>query len=581
MLTLRYFGPFTVHREGQELTLPTRPTARLLARLALEPGRRLRRDLVAREIWPETTWAGDTTSLRTALTMLRRTLGDNVIGADREHVWIEAGEVSTDRERFEILSRREGIETDSDRREVALIELAGAPHNYLEGWEADWIEAPRRAHARSVARAALGLSRLRLASGDYSEARCLALRSLAATPGNDHASAVAVRAAIALGERDEAQALAMRTDPSSEVRKLVQELAPGPLSAAPAPAPDLLFEAFESNLREDPEGAVRFLMANQSFWWRQSEMVRGKELLALAAAAPDLSDEMRARALMMLGMLHQRTSDYEAALAVYAAAEPLLAALDPSRILPLHSNRGFLFMEMRRYEESERAFDAAFATDEHTPAPPERTKLRRSYALINRAGLDWHLLRLDRAKAAYAEALSLAEGDEVQRAYVRGLVAANLAYVAEVEGDWPTVERQATVASEILTVRIDLLSASAVQSLVLLARCAQGETGLGSLLGRVPLDLVRCGMRRMALVVFDHVAEGFAFLGHGQAALELQASVTALRAELGHVRSPAEEVGAARLKTLAAQRPGSPVPSAPRAGYAEVAAWTAALGDEF
>ncbi|RYG67441.1 hypothetical protein EON77_16490, partial [bacterium] len=230
MLTLRYFGPFEARRDGAEIVFPTRPVARLFALLATEPGHHWRREAVAREIWPDAEWATETVSLRTALTMLRRTLGEGVVGSDRERVWIEADRVTSDRDRFAALLRREGLETDTDRRELALAELAENPAEFLSEWEAPWIVPLRTEQARAVARVALDLSRIRLASGRYEEARTLALRSLGARPGNDHAIAIAVRASVALGERDEALELAARAGGSVELRRLAAEI-----ESTPAP----------------------------------------------------------------------------------------------------------------------------------------------------------------------------------------------------------------------------------------------------------------------------------------------------------------------------------------------------------
>ncbi|RYG48417.1 hypothetical protein EON79_04510 [bacterium] len=576
MLTLRYFGSFEIRRDQEEIALPTRPCARLLALLATEPGRRWRRESVAAEIWPDAEYRTDTVSLRTALVMLRRTLGTDAIGSDRERVWVEPSSITTDRDRFAALQRREGLETDSDRHEATLVELAETPADFLSEWDASWTVPLRQDHARAVARAALELSRLRLASGRYEEARRLALRSLAARPGNEGAIVVAVRAAAAMGDRDEALELAARTGGSPELRRLAKEIGSAPaIVPAPVPAPDFLFDAFESNLREDPEGAVRFLLSNAQFWWRQREFARAKELLRLALNESSLGAALRIRALYVLAFLNERTSHYPEAFEAIERIEQTPGDDAPEHILLARSLKGFLLYEVRRYDESRAIFDELVGGDSGTMDPGIAT-----YAYANRAGLNWQLLRLEEGRADYRAARERITGDGFRNAYLRANVDANLACIAHVEGDWESAHRLAASAREILTVRTDTLVSSMADSISILARVAQGQTGLGARLGRAPMELVRCGMRRMALVVFDHVVEGLAILRHGEAARSLAHATEELRATLGHVRSPAEERCIGRAMELARQQPGARVPPAPTGGYAELATWTAARGDK-
>ena len=577
MVTLRYFGPFEARREGVEIAFPTRPVARLFALLATQPGHRWRREAVAREIWPDAEWATETVSLRTALSMLRRTLGEGVVGSDRERVWVEPETVRSDRDRFAEFARREGLETSGDRREAILNELAESPTEFLTDWESPWIVPLRHEHARAVARVALDLSRQRLASGRYEEARTLALRSLVARPGNDHAIAIAVRASVALGDRDEALELAARAGGSPELRRLAEEIERTPLApVAPAPAAqDVLFDAFESNLREDPEAAVRFLLANAQFWWRQRELARAKELLALALKETALSHELRVRTLYALAFLHSRTSDYPEQEALVQEAERIALVSVPEMVGNIQTMKGFLLYETRCYDESRAVFDAVLREDPDPARHPHVT-----YARVNRGGLNWQMLRLEEAKADYAAARDRDVAGGFRSAYIRAMVDANLACIAHVEEDWGEAERRATAAREVMTIRTDTLAASMAESIYLLARVAQGDAGYGARLTRAPLELVRCGMRRMALLVFDQVAEGLAHLGRGDAARELSRAVGVLRGELGHARSPAEERCLARTLTLAKANPGPAVPPAPTKGYAELAAWTAARGDE-
>ena len=580
MLTLSYFGSFEILHNAEPIALPTRPCARLLALVGTEPGHRWRREAVAREIWPEAEWGNDAVSLRTALAMLRRTLGPDLLGSDRDCVWVHPGETSSDLDDFRATVARERREPDADARERALVRIAEFPMEFLTGWESSWVLPLRTEHARAVARAALDLARVRLASGSYEEARRLALRALAVRPGNDGAIAVAVRASVALGERGEALELAAQAGDSPELRRLAEEIAAAPVPAVPTtpttvPSSDLLFDAFESNLANDPEGAVRFLLANRPFWWRQQEIAQAKRLLAHALEAAPLSADATALALFTLSFLHYRTSHYAEALDMIARGLAITEGGDESLALDLLMVRAIVEYEVRRWEASAATTREIFARLDRRPEDH-----RRSFALGNRGGYEWHLMRLAAAKADYAEAREIYVGEDIRRVYIRATTTTNLACIAAVEGDWPLTERHAAEAREVMTLRFDALGAGLAESLFCLARAAQGDREVGPQLVRAPLDVVRCGMRRMATVVFDNVAEGLAHLGRGAAALELLDAVADLRSELGHERSPAEQVCALRTEAIARARLGGEVPSAPRGDYAALAAWTVARGDE-
>src|SRR5215210_918722 len=89
MLRVLVLGELAVEFDGHRLPLPAgRPGRALLGYLALHPARHARADLAAR-LWPDVLDESARTSLRTALSDLRRALGPAAeahLVATREHV---------------------------------------------------------------------------------------------------------------------------------------------------------------------------------------------------------------------------------------------------------------------------------------------------------------------------------------------------------------------------------------------------------------------------------------------------------------------------------------------------------------
>src|SRR6266576_4943751 len=106
VLRLRLLGGLRVERDDEVVALPDRRSARLLlAYLALHPGLHARGDL-ARSLWPDVLESSARTSLRSALTSLRRALepgADDYLISTREHValrsetvWVDIGALAAD-----------------------------------------------------------------------------------------------------------------------------------------------------------------------------------------------------------------------------------------------------------------------------------------------------------------------------------------------------------------------------------------------------------------------------------------------------------------------------------------------------
>ena len=80
MLTVAVLGAVEARRDGVRLDVPAGKTTELLARLALDAGRRVRVDALLEELWVD---SAERNTLQSKVSQLRRALGDKdlVVGS--------------------------------------------------------------------------------------------------------------------------------------------------------------------------------------------------------------------------------------------------------------------------------------------------------------------------------------------------------------------------------------------------------------------------------------------------------------------------------------------------------------------
>ena len=242
MLRVRILADLTIELDGTELEPPASRRARaLLGWLVLDRRTHSRSTLAAR-FWPDVLDESARTSLRSALSALRRSLGpdgDKYVIADRDGVGL-AGEdlVWTDVAEFERC-------VDEDRLDDA-VELSRG--EVLTGLDDDWVYERRDEHrdrlsgvlARLADRveaagdlpAAIGYTRRRIALDPLAEEpQRVLMRRLAA--GGDRAGAIRAYERLTQRLRDE-----LRIVPSQATRELAESLrSGGETDGGPAPSP--------------------------------------------------------------------------------------------------------------------------------------------------------------------------------------------------------------------------------------------------------------------------------------------------------------------------------------------------------
>jgi class 3 adenylate cyclase/tetratricopeptide (TPR) repeat protein len=246
MLRVRLLGEMTLEVDGGQLELPSSRRARsLLGVLASERRTHPRAQLAAR-FWPDVLDESARTSLRSALSALRRALGagadrylicsrDAVAFAGPDLVWTDVGE-------FERL-------VAADRFEAAL-ELARG--ELLEDLDHDWVYERRDEHRASVVALLEQMAAVAEAAGDLTAAVALTRRQVVLDPLCEEAHRELIGRLAASGDRSAALTTYRRLAdrfaselgivPSAVTRELIEQIraaetTPQPVGAPPSDSP--------------------------------------------------------------------------------------------------------------------------------------------------------------------------------------------------------------------------------------------------------------------------------------------------------------------------------------------------------
>jgi DNA-binding SARP family transcriptional activator len=274
VLEVRLAGGLSLRAGGAELAPPASRRARaVLAYLALNPGAHTRAQLAAR-FWPDVLDESARTSLRAALTELRRALGpaaDHVV-ATRERVALDGAGLAVDARAFEqALTRGDA---------GAAVAACRAP--ILDGFDDDWAHEARQAHSRRLADA---LEQLAAAAHDPAEAIRLTREQVALDPLAEEPSRRLIERLAQAGDRAAALAEGERfadrlrhtlhIPPSRETRALLDELRRAP--AAPVAPPAALARPYDTAF-VGRRAELQRLNAS----WAGVRMHRGRRIALLA-----------------------------------------------------------------------------------------------------------------------------------------------------------------------------------------------------------------------------------------------------------------------------------------------------------
>src|SRR4051812_8750923 len=254
MVRVRVLGELALEVDGTDVELPASRRARSLLGLLATERRAHSRSQLAACFWPDVLDESARTSLRSALSALRKAFGpeaDRCLVADRDSVALGARDlVATDLADFEALLR-------DGRVDEALALSRG---ELLEGLDDDWVHERRDEHRERVAQALAGVAAQAEEDGDLAAAAALTRRLVAVDPLAEAPQRELIRRLAASGDRPAALTAYRRLQerlrselglaPSRQTRDLVASLR-ADSTGGDAPA------------RERPAGTVTLLFTDR------------------------------------------------------------------------------------------------------------------------------------------------------------------------------------------------------------------------------------------------------------------------------------------------------------------------------
>ena len=267
---LHVLGPFTLEHAGQNIRIPRRKVASLLAYLILHPQKHGREELAAL-FWGDFPDSDALHSLRTGLTSLRSNVDNDVIIVDGETVrfnptfplWVDALA-------YQSYATRYLAEAPYDLS-IAFVELYKG--DLLSDFYDDWIAPEREQMRRLHLDVLVHITQQMRSRSEYERAITFARRALAVEPANERAHQHLMFCYIALGDRH----AALRQ--YGECRRALAN----DLAAEPLPETTALYRWIKGHVDHAP--AREALLTNlpiplTSFVGRQKEMADIKRRLA-------------------------------------------------------------------------------------------------------------------------------------------------------------------------------------------------------------------------------------------------------------------------------------------------------------
>lgn len=282
MISCRILGPVDVTVDGAAAPpeLLWRKNLALLIYLARSPARRRTRQHLIGLLWGDKTESAARHSLREAMRVLRRSVGEDGVTTDGDQIRLGEGVVELDTDRFDRLA--------------AAADWAGAAAlvvgEFLEGFSVpdaspfeDWLLAERTQWQRRAVEALTQHAEARLAAGDVSAAAALADRASALDPASARALRAAMRALALSGDRAAAlERFARFTAADAETAALADRIRHGREWQLPDYARAAAGRGAESR-RPPLTGRERELAAVLEHWRR----VRGERRCAMVVLEAD------------------------------------------------------------------------------------------------------------------------------------------------------------------------------------------------------------------------------------------------------------------------------------------------------
>lgn len=270
-------GSFSVHQDGQPVSIPGRNDRRLLALLVMNPGRIWTRREIAARLWPYVEFEVSGNRLRTALVGLKKALSDSdAIEADPQSIALRAGEVESDVAQARALEKRVALAANIAEERSRLEEwIEALGPGLLPDWDDEWLSSAQEDWRQRRIAALQKSAELALADDDLPAAIQKAQAVLDESPYDSFAWNVFLDAMAKSGRNQEAarrfgaarrrmsaEGLGDFPDELLKVAKSVRDGSHGPapdLPSLPVGVDQAIVRAFQRMLLLDPASAMKFV----------------------------------------------------------------------------------------------------------------------------------------------------------------------------------------------------------------------------------------------------------------------------------------------------------------------------------
>ena len=258
---VRMLGPLTLDVAGRTLgprDLGGIKPRQLLEILLLGRGRTVSKDRIADDLWGERLPRSAPAAIETYVSLLRRTVGRQVIGTEPGGYRVRADELAVDLDRFDALLQS-AAGTVGETRQSALraaLDL-GADDLLADEPYAEWAQGPREHHRARRTQAQVDFAECCLHLGELIEAVRAAEDILSAEPTNERAARAAMSGHHRLGDTDAASRVYLRcrtaladvlgVDPSAQTAAVHHGVLRG--AAAPVRPPEPVRYAGRAGVR--------------------------------------------------------------------------------------------------------------------------------------------------------------------------------------------------------------------------------------------------------------------------------------------------------------------------------------------
>lgn len=412
-IRVNVLGEFSVHRaDGGAARFRTTRAGEVVALLVLRESRRMLRDELALDIWPDADRSSRLANLRPALSYARQALGDPGILIQEGEMIALSPSVVSDWQDVEALEAKAQSADGEDHQLIALYALYEALREpLLRGWRSEWIDRYRDYYSRRQAAVLRQLAETCESLGDWPTALEYARKLSEADPFDEDGVRLQIRALGALGRPAEAQAEYTRYSKlmmselglkaSVGLRQLSDTVVSGRFQAkgtkATAAQKDLIWQILDMLVDEDPERVLHLLSSPKLNW---SIATSGPDLRALLERLfRDTTGWSKDRKGVATRLLQIYVQEVEPDLAE-PLAKGLLAHGDSNEKVAGHN-----FLALARQHKGDNDVAEKHLVQAIAEAESGGNKYLAAVSLANLAFLKMRLLRLDEAELEMRESI--------------------------------------------------------------------------------------------------------------------------------------------------------------------------------